>query len=179
MISESFYWKSDLLRQAQILVKRMKQKRWPDASFARCEQTIMLGFYSIRKLMESTLLTDRTSKLSVPLCSYSPTGRAVHLMDKDRLGKLYDFDKRKKQTISLTSLCNQVIHSYIFTLLFNEDGYFAGILVASDRQRSKGLLEASIDRIIDIFETVGKDDVKSASMFFDESKGDCTYVYRR
>ena len=100
-------------------------------------------------------------------------------MNKDRLGKLYDFGKRKQQTISLAALCNQVVHSYIFTLLFDEDGYLTGILVASDRQRLKGLLEISIGRIIDIFETIGKDDVKSASMFFDERKGDYTYIYRR
>jgi hypothetical protein len=178
MIWESFYWKSDLLKQAAVLRKRVDQRRWPDASLARCEQTIMLGFYSIRKLMESAKLTDHVSKMEVPLHSYPSTGRNVHLMNKHRLDELYDFARPTHQTVLLPFLCNQLVHSYIFALLFSEDGPLAGILVASDRQRKKELLEVSIEVLIDIFERVGKDEANVAKVFrFDEKKGDYVYSF--
>lgn len=177
MIGESFYWKSDLLKHAEALRKRVGQKRWPDASFARCEQIIMLGFYSIRKLTESAKLTDKVSKMSVPIRLYPPTGRIVHLLNLHRLDKLYDFDKTKKRTASLPFLCDQIIHSYVFSLLFDEGGKLTAILVSSDRRRSKELLEVSIQKVIDIFEKVGRDEANVAVTFkFDEEKGD--YIYK-
>jgi hypothetical protein len=65
----------------------------------------------------------------------------------------------------------------VFSLLFNEDGQLAGILVTSDRERSKRLLEVSIQKIIDVFEKVGRDEANVAVTFrFDEKKGD--YIYK-
>jgi hypothetical protein len=177
MIEESFYWKSDLLKQAGSLRKRATQERWTDASYARCEQTIMLGFYSIRKLRESAKLTDKVAKMNVPIRSYPATGRTVHLLNSHRLEKLYHLDKPKKGTASLPFLCNQIIHSYVFSLLFEERNKLAGLLVASDRDRSKALLEVSVQKLIEIFETVGQDEANVAVTFrFDEKKGD--YVYK-
>jgi hypothetical protein len=177
VIWESFYWKSDLLKQAAVLKKRIGQKRWPDASLARCEQTIMLGFYSIRKLAESAKLTDHVSNMNVTLRSYPATGRTVHLLNKDRLDELYDLELPRKESVTLPFLCDQIVHSYVFSLLFNEDGQLAGILVTSDRERSKRLLEVSIQKIIDVFEKVGRDEANVAVTFrFDEKKGD--YIYK-
>lgn len=137
----------------------------------------MLGFYSIRKLTESAKLTDKVSKMSVPVRSYPATGRTVHLLNWHRLDKLYDFEKPRKRTTSLPFLCNQVIHSYVFSLLFSEGGKLAGILVASDRERSRELLEVSVEKIIDVFEKVGRDEANVAVTFrFDEKKGD--YIYK-
>jgi hypothetical protein len=180
MISESFYWKSDLLKQAEALRKRVMQKRWPDASFARCEQAMMLGFYSIRKLTESAKLTHKVSRMSVAVRSYPATGRIVHLMNLHRIDKLYDLNKPRRRTVSLPFLCNQIIHSYVFSLLFHEGGNLAGVLVTSDRERSKELLEITVDRIIDVFEKVATDEANVAVTFrFDEKKGDYIYKFGR
>jgi hypothetical protein len=179
MISESFYWKLDLLKQAASLRKRSEQRRWPEASVARCEQTIMLGFYSIRKLIESVKLTDVVSNTSVPVRSYTSTGRTVHLLNCHRIDELYDLDKSQKKTFSLPYLCNQVMHSYEFSLLFNEDRSLAGMLLASDRQRSKELLQVSVESIIRIFERVGRDDATVVSLKFDKAKGDYAHTLKK
>ena len=58
MIWESAYWKEELLRQAEDLKKRSTQTKWSERSLARLEKTIMIGFYSIRKLIEAKKVSD-------------------------------------------------------------------------------------------------------------------------
>jgi len=48
MIWESWYWRTDLKRFADSLRRRQNQMRSPDPSLARCEQTIMVGFFKKR-----------------------------------------------------------------------------------------------------------------------------------
>ncbi len=176
MISESFYWKSDLLKQAAALTRRRTQKRWPDAALARCEQTVMLGFYSVRKLIESGKLTDRVANLNINVGLRPATGEVVHRMNCTRISELYDWENVLKKTVSLSYLCNQVIHSYVFSLLFGEDDALMSVLVTSDRQRSKELLEVTIEEVISVFEVVGRDDVRSMSGEFDEARGDFIFT---
>ncbi len=176
MIWESCHWKSDLLKQAASLRKRTVQKRWVDASFARLEQTIMLGFFSIRKLMQSAKLTDMAARQQIAVRSYPPTGKAVTLLNTHRLEQLYDLEEPSERAVSLPFLCNQVIHSYVFEFQFEEGAGPAAILVASDRQRSKELLEVSIEAIIEAFDRVGRDDVSVAKFTFDPKRGDYRYV---
>ncbi|HEY3443610.1 MAG TPA: hypothetical protein VGK29_22825 [Paludibaculum sp.] len=165
------------MKQAEALQKRMRQKRWPDASSARCEQSIMLGFYSIRKLTESGKLTDDVANMSVRVRSHSSKGRVIHQMNSHKLDELYDLDTPDERTVPLPFLCNQIVHSYVFGLLLGEDGGLQGILVTSDRRRSKELLEISIEEIIGVFACVGNDDVCLMEGRFDEAKGD--YVFSR
>jgi hypothetical protein len=137
----------------------------------------MFGFYSIRKLTESAKLTDQVSQMTVALRSHSATGRRVHLLNLHRIDKLYDFEKSQTRTVLLPFLCNQIVHSYVFSIYFDEERRLAGVFVSSDRERSKELLEVSIETIIDIFERVGRDEANVAVTFrFDEKKGD--YIYR-
>lgn len=158
MISESHYWKTDLLRLAAGLKKRTKQRSWSEASEARCEQAIMLGFYSIRKLIESAKLTHTIPEKEVDIFSYKATGEPVHLLNTSRIDELYDLDSPEPGTVSVPFLCNQIIHSFIFLMVFDDKRALAGIFVSSDRERLNVLRFVAIDSIIEIFELVGNDD---------------------
>jgi hypothetical protein len=172
MIDDSYYWKIHLLRQSDELQKRMMQRRWPDSSLARFEQTIMLGFYSVRKLIESKKITNTAVKRSIPVYAYAPTGQKPHLRNWYKIDRLYALDKPAKQNVKLLFLCNQVIHSYVFLPLFDEDGKLSGIFVVSDRERSKALFQISLQTIIDIFKAIGNDDITSMKLVFDPTMGD-------
>ena len=176
MIDESSYWKRDLLNEARSLEKRKRQKRWPDAALARCEQTVMLGFYSIRKLVESGKLTDRTANHSVRVQSYSSNGNTVHFMNRHRIEEIYEMETPEARSVPLLFLCNQVIHSYTCILLLGPDAGLHGILVTSDRQRSNELLQVDVDDIVDVFRRVGNDEVVSMEGSR-PSKGD--WVFKR
>src|SRR3954447_25975700 len=142
MIWESWYWRTDLEKFALSLRQRQKQKRWPDPSLARCEQTIMVGFFYVRKLIESRKLSRDFADRQFKTTSYPAKGKHIHLMNLRRdVDELFDLDEPRQVAMKIEDLANQLIHSYIFYLSMGEHGGLDGILVASDRIRNKELLQ--------------------------------------
>ncbi|OQK43193.1 hypothetical protein XM74_c11567 [Vibrio vulnificus] len=58
MINVSKFWKDDLLKLAEKLTLRLVQKRWGEKNIYTLEKDIFLGFYSVRKLIESRKISD-------------------------------------------------------------------------------------------------------------------------
>lgn len=178
MIWESWYWRYDLKKFAASLRKRRKQKRWPDAALARCEQTIMVGFFYVRKLIESKNLSRDFAHRNVRITAYPSKGRHVHWLNyRKNLDKLFDMDSPRQRSLKLEDVANQLIHSYIFYLITNESGPLEGIVVASDYLRNRELLSIDLTVIIKIFELAaeGEDD-QGISVRYDEKRQD--YVVR-
>jgi hypothetical protein len=156
------------------------QKRWPDASLARCEQTIMLGFYSIRKLIDSRKLTIDFASEQVKVTTYRPTGKHVHMMNCRNLDELYDFNSGKFRTVTLKYLCHQIIHSYVFGLIFDESNRFTSIVVSSEQARLRELLEVDVAVITTLFERAGKgEDDEAISIRYNNKQGDYVVRLRR
>jgi hypothetical protein len=156
MIWESQYWKEDLLRYAGALQDKTKHKVWRESSGVVVEKTVFLGFYSIRKLLEAKKLSTSFESLTIPALIYRPTAKTVTRMNWHRTEELYDTEKPKRIRLGLPYLANQVIHSFIFHHGVNEKGGLSFILLASDRQRAKGLYQISIQQVISVFRRVGK-----------------------
>lgn len=172
MIYESGFWKDDLLKQAKVLRSRMTQKRWTENSFARLEQTVMLGFYSIRKLSEAKKISDSVANKGITVKSYAWKGKLVTKMNWGDIDKLYDLDAAQPTTKNLMFFCNQFVHSYVFVTSFDDKNCLDGIFVSSDRERHKALYLIEMLQIIDFFEQIGNDYPSSASFIFDEKLGD-------
>ena len=172
MIWESSYWKGGLLRQAQDLHRRAEQRRWPEASLARLEQSLTIGFYSIRKLIEARKLSDSTIGNKVVLRTYASNGKPVTLMNWHRLDELFNFDDSQDRELDLLALCNQFIHSYVFSPVFSEQGRLQSVLLSSDRAKSTVLYEVALTQIITVFELVANDYPKQISMVYDPAKRD-------
>jgi hypothetical protein len=172
MIWESAYWKEDLFRQAADLKRRKEQIRWSERSLALLEKTIMIGFYSIRKLLEAKRVSDSIRDSNLPVMSFRPTGKRVTFMNWHRADELYFLDQPRNEQIALSRLANVFIHSFSFLPVHNEAGFLDAIMVNSDRTRKHGLWCVSIDAIIDLFSIVASDDPSRATMTFNESSGD-------
>ena len=172
MIAESRYWKHDLLKRAKSLRARKNQKRWPEVSFARFEQTIMLGFYSIRKLIEASKLSDSTNDRQIKIVSYPWTGKTVTLMNWHHIDRHYDFESPTDETCGLLFMCHQIVHSFVFMPAFDENVLLDGMLFTSDRYRHEKLHHAEIDDIIELFEHVGRDYPNTMSMVFNPNRQD-------
>lgn len=178
MISESCYWKAELLRNAEALRRRTEQRRWPEVALAKTERIVMLGFYSVRKLFESRKITDSARNTRVSATRYKSVGKPVHLMNMSRLDELYALEEGIEHSILLPSLCNQVIHSYIFSVIIYKQGGFAGILVTSDRNKNRELLYIRADAIISALELIGNDNATEGNMTFDDHAGDYHLVLK-
>lgn len=172
MIWESHFWKDDLLKYARALQIKTKQRVWRESSGVAVEKTVFLGFYSIRKLLEAKKLSSSFESLQVPALIYPPTGKAVTLMNWHKTDLLFDMDHPKRTKITLPDLANQAIHSYVFHHGVTDEGGLSFILLASDRQRKKGLFRISIRQIISVFRKVGKNYPWKSEYHLDPKTGD-------
>ncbi|WP_434627175.1 hypothetical protein [Chromobacterium sp. CV08] len=154
MIHESSYWKDDLLKLANRLELRLIQTRWGEKNLYTVEKEIFIGFYSIRKLIESKKVSDSISrkKYSVHEFPYrgNPISFATHFKDSE-----YDLRKSKITEMPVSALCNQFIHSHHFLPFLPNSKNLIGFFFCSDRQRTAGLYLITLFDIVDIYRSVG------------------------
>ena len=70
MIWESAYWKEELLGHARRIRRRQALKRWGDCASAGLEKDVLIGFYSIRKLIEAHKVSDEIRNRCLRLQGY-------------------------------------------------------------------------------------------------------------
>ncbi len=178
MIHESHYWKTELIKLSKKLTKRIPYQRfWTDAQNGAFEKEIMIGFYIVRKLIESQKLPNRLVSTKITGRKFPNNGTTIHLMNTHRFYDHYDFDKEKTEKFDLKFLINQIIHSYIFSPDFEIDAEngemtLSTIHFCSDDQRNEWLYELSLTTIIELLEKIGNSHVTNSSMIFDENKKD-------
>jgi hypothetical protein len=172
MIWESYYWKESLLKHAGDLRKRKTQKRWREASFGRVEETVMLAFYSIRKLIEAAKIATATSKMEIAVELYPWKGKRVTRLNWHKLDELYDSDSRITARIPLQRICNQMGHSYVFAIAHSDSGGLGGFLFVSDRDKHRHLHFLDVDEAIAVFEHVGRDYPNEVRMALNSETGD-------
>lgn len=141
MISDSIPWKDELERVAQRLESKANQKRWTERSSFLVERDVMFSAYAIRKLCESFKVSDALRRAQFPVVRFDLTGPKVpDVFDRHEFWDLYDIAKGTRQTLSLPAVCNQLIHSWVWSLSADENSeLFDGFYVSSDRERKKSL----------------------------------------
>lgn len=156
MISESRYWKQPLLRSASWLERwRMNEANFERDS-ARIERELFIGFYAIRKLFDTFKVSLDTRRKSYSLI-WSPRIGRPDYFNRHRIEEHFDLETRNEETRDLVFLCNQFVHSFIFTVVTDENNAFAGVFVASDKARNDRLYFVAASQIFLAFRTVGRD----------------------
>ena len=159
MIAESSYWKDDLLRISKRLEKRKSQSRWGEASLVNTEKDIFVAFFAVRKLVESRKVTDRTASKLVPVTNYPlRLDTKVTFMNRHKFYDLYALNNGMPLDMKLRYLCDQLVHSFVFQLYFEEDGKtLGGIYFCSDRDKDTYLYSMSIDAVTGVLDMIGKE----------------------
>lgn len=156
MIQESRYWKVPLLRSANWLERLRFDEGSEERALVRVERELFIGFYSIRKLLETFKLSASTKSLVFHL-KWSPCIKMVDYFNAHRIDELFDLNTIQSEDRDLGFLCNQFIHSYVFVPVRHEGGALAGVYVCSDRTRHEKLYFVELGQAIHAFRTVGKD----------------------
>lgn len=158
MIHESYYWKQPLLKSARWLETVLVDDESSERLLARAEREIFIGFYAVRKLLETFKLSTSTKLLTYDLTFFSAKESAnPDYFNRDELEKHYDFDIENSHPRDIGFICNQVIHSYIFIFLLSESGHIAGIYLSSDRMKKSKLYFMPLKTISHLFKEVGND----------------------
>ncbi|ALP65196.1 hypothetical protein [Paraburkholderia caribensis] len=139
----------------------MKRARFDDdhaeRQLVRLERELFVGFYSIRKLLDTFKVSPATRRMKLVL-NWSPSnGQVVDYMNAHRLDNLYELRKTTSEQRDLLFLCNQFVHSYVFMPVIDEKHSFTGVYVNSDRTRHDRIYYVEERQIIDIFKIVGND----------------------
>ena len=113
MISESWYWKKPLLDMALRLRKLKAASHLTKRQLVQIERDIFIGFYSVRKLIETiTKVTDATKSLKVRI-AWHPNRKPPTWRNNHRIGALYDMQKAQQETRDLVFVSGRIIHSFI------------------------------------------------------------------
>lgn len=179
MIYESHYWKDELLRIARSLERRRTQKRWPEASFAGVEKSVMLAAYIIRKLAEAKKLSDATVDGAVAITGHGWLGKPVHHLSRLDIDELYDLENPKHVTLSLLKVCHLLIHSYVFMTEFSETNEFDGLFFNSDRTRHQTLYYISISEFVRVLRGAGEDYPAYSQVTYDDTRQDYRFINMR
>jgi hypothetical protein len=183
MIYESHYWKTELIKLSKKLTKRIGYKRfWTDAQNGAFEKEIMIGFYIVRKLIESQKLPNRLVSTKIIGRKFPNNDTTVHLMNTHKFYEHYDFHNGKTEKFDLRFLINQIVHSYIFSPDFyineeNGEMTLSGIHFCSDDQRNNWIYELNLTTVIGLFEKIGNSPVTNSSMTFDNNKKDYRVIH--
>ncbi len=157
MIWESWYWKQPLLEMADRLSVLKTVEELTEEDMVQIEKDILIGFYSVRKLIESpTKVTDLTKAIKIPV-TWFPAKERVNWRNHHKIDKLYDFGAPGEETRDLPFVCGRIIHSFILFPEVNENGGLNGLLFTSDKDKDQKLYSITIETIIALFRAVGND----------------------
>jgi len=154
LILESSYWKDDLLKLATKLERRLIQVRWPERSFYAVEKEVFLGFYSIRKLIESRKISESIANKEYQVYEYPIKNKKESLFVSEPTND-FELDKSKKVSITMQKLCNQFIHSYYFAPFIPDGKSLIGFFISSDYKRKTGIYLITIFDVVDIYRQIG------------------------
>lgn len=159
MIQESKYWKQPLLRTASWLSSlQFKETEITERALARVEREIFVGFYAIRKLLETFKVSSSTKELQLDIQTFhAKSGSKVDYLNRSDIDKFFELNDPIQEQRDISFLCNQIIHSYVFLISIRGNGGLAGFFVASDTMRSKKVYFVEIAQVINTFRQVGSD----------------------
>ncbi|GGA21939.1 hypothetical protein [Dyella nitratireducens] len=178
MIHESCYWKLPLLEAATRLQALTGPGELGEEQLAQIERDLFISFYAIRKLLEAPAkLTDAAHALNVSLTCH-PNREPVTHRNNHKIDELYDLDVATPTTLPIRSACNQIIHSFVFTICEREHGGLAGVFFASDRNKNSQLYFLDAAEIVKTFEHIGNDKPVSIKWSCDPRTGKETMEVR-
>jgi hypothetical protein len=169
MIHESCHWKEPLIRSASWLERIRIGEDTSEQVFVQIENRLFIGFYSIRKLLDTFKVSDATKRMPFKI-EWSPGVARVDYLNNHRFSELFDLKKVNSESRDLEFLCNRFIHSYIFAPVEDDSGRLCGVYVCSDRDRGNKnpcdnkIYFVKLEQIVAAFRKVGGDYPASASM---------------
>lgn len=155
MSTPSHPWKQHLLKQADVLDRMTGATRWGEVSSVRLEESVVLGFYDIRKLVGAYLLGRSILHEPVPIQAYPVQRKAGVLLGDEPLQDLYDFSVGRNVAHDLLFLRHQAIHNCLFAPCFSSERKLQGVYLTSDHQKRVALYAVELPTLTSLFRKVG------------------------
>lgn len=165
MIFESGPWKEDLLSYYNKIIEYSSSKYFhnddndSDNAYSILEKSIFYSAFVIRKLVDcKTKLSDEADcyALKVEIFeSKKQFDNMHHWTSEDS----HNWESSRKLTKQGKEVCNWLIHSLIFELVYNEDQSVEGFCVSSDFDSDKCLYHVALNNWLNYVGFISSDDV--------------------
>ena len=158
MIWESAEWKRQLAQDARKL-SRLSSSPLRERNLVEMEKTIFVAAYMLRKLAEARKVTDKTRNTVIAVRAY-PRIVASHMthFNWHDLERHFAFDVPRDTSVDVLFLANQLIHSYVFSLVTPKPKSVEGFMVSSDRERESTLRYVELTDFIEALNRFANDD---------------------
>jgi hypothetical protein len=158
MIEQDPYWRAELNKISDRLKRRYEQRKWTKRTLFEIEKDIFLSAYIIRKLIESGRVGHSVLGLSVCLKKYPIRPGALPPATPQTFLSAYDVYDGRDKLLSIKGLCNQFVHSFIFSplIISRDHGVVFGIYFASDSESKTGLYYIPLVKMIEIIASAAR-----------------------
>ncbi|MDO6610561.1 hypothetical protein Q4601_03185 [Shewanella sp. 1_MG-2023] len=147
------YWLNELKESAQFLESLYRTTVWDNELEFKTEKAVFLGCYAIRKLKESKLLSTELSGFNTSLISHPIRSEHDSIVD-EKWSKKYNFGQSDSNELALERLCNQFIHSKIYSPFVPGGQGCMGFFFASDKEYRKQVYYVQLIKIVSLFLSV-------------------------
>lgn len=169
MIADSVPWREELLKVATALERRAEMKRWSTRTGFLVERDLMVGMFTIRRLVESAKTSSLLPRERASFGMHPLTGRVPGIYDRWSYWEHYDMGSKRQTELTVRELVSLFIHSFVLEFYPRSTDGPATIWVASERDRHKWLYSIPFERVAALFRRVGDEDVVHAEGRLDET----------
>lgn len=171
MIFDSYVWKDDLKKEVKKFSKFIKETKIrvapPDSAifFLKIEKFFFVTAYIVRKLKESNKLSDELTTTEIPVKKYLRKNKdeILDFLNNHHCERFFDFKKPQKTKLPCMTLCNYLIHSFIFDPVFDEKNWkVIGMQITSDKSKVEALYYVAIEDYLTFLEEVINDHIVKA-----------------
>jgi hypothetical protein len=170
-MDDSQYWREELARIAKSVRPITSPSRWSPRLAGVIERDIIVGFFVLRRLIESHKLPSGFPQRMVNVFSVRAT-KNVTMINNHRLHENYDWDCEVQENVSVLYLCNQCIHARVTDLCRGKDRNWSDLLVASDFEKSNRIFRVPVRLILELFKYASLFYPHTVSMKYNARKGD-------
>ena len=128
------------------------------------EKFAFLSAFIIRKLLEAKKLSDELESVKVSVRKFERINfdREITYLNWDHVEQFYDLTDPVSDNISVRTLCNMLIHSFIFLADDTKETPEINIMLFnSDFTKDKALYEIDLATYFELVESVANDNVAS------------------
>jgi hypothetical protein len=141
------------------------QQRWVERTGYLVERDVMVGAFSIRKLVESNKVSHEVERMKWEVTRHLPRGPVPDVMNRWSFWESFDLRRGAATRLNTLDLCNAVVHSFVFGFSADEaTRLWDGFYVTSDWKRRECLYFVPVTTIFDLFRAVGNDDIVRMTM---------------
>ena len=174
-MQDSSPYKRELADFAASFERRQARQIWREASVARAERMLFIGFLYVRKLIECRKVTDAAARFSVEILRSTITrSREVSDFRREDLEKDLAGATWSDSRVDVQQIADKVLHSWWLVPVRGPSTGLAAFILTTDRQRNSELWQLPVSSIVAVYDKFAEDDIVQLRMSRDDN-GRLTY----